>query len=157
MKYYKILSNPNYLINKRGDIFSLYTNRLRSIKQNQSGYYVVILDKKTKMIHRLLAETFIPNPMNYPEVNHIDGNKTNNSISNLEWCTRKQNIQHAIKLGLLNVGEKNPNSKFTRKQINKIRKLSLSGISDIKLAKMFNTSRSYIWYIKNNKAWNHTF
>lgn len=50
--------------------------------------------------HRLVAIHFIPNPLNLPEVNHIDGNKTNNHIDNLEWCTKSQNRQHALKLGL---------------------------------------------------------
>lgn len=65
------------------------------------GYYIVNLTKDSKQrvyrIHRLVAEAFIPNPNNYPVINHIDGNKNNNIINNLEWCTYKHNSNEAIK------------------------------------------------------------
>ncbi len=72
------------------------------------GYALVSLSKNGKKkkfrIHRLVAEAFIPNPNNYPCVNHIDGNKLNNNVNNLEWCTEKQNMEHAAKFNLVNRG-----------------------------------------------------
>jgi hypothetical protein len=66
---------------------------------NGRGYLKVFLSnkkhKKMMRIHRLVAYAFVPNPNNYPEINHIDGNKSNNHVSNLEWCTRQQNMIHA--------------------------------------------------------------
>lgn len=67
-----------------------------------SGYYMVMLLKdnqyKTKTVHRLVAETFIENTKNLPKVNHIDMNRENNIVTNLEWCTQQYNIQQAYKL-----------------------------------------------------------
>ena len=74
-----------------------------------SGYYKVMLSKnggyKNKTLHRLVAETFIPNPENKPQVNHKDGNKLNSNVDNLEWVTNSENSAHAIDIGL-NVGYK---------------------------------------------------
>jgi hypothetical protein len=70
---------------------------------------MVILSKNHKqrccLIHRLVAETFIPNPNNLLEVNHKDGNKQNNDVTNLEWCTRLENIRHIYKNGLKKTGK----------------------------------------------------
>lgn len=70
-----------------------------------NGYKFVCLRKnginKNHLVHRLVAEAFIENPNNYPVVNHIDGNKLNNKLTNLEWCTYSYNLEHAIKIGLV--------------------------------------------------------
>lgn len=80
-----------------------YTRYLK-ISTNDWGYNYVIIKRNGKrgkqMIHRLLAEIFIPNPDEKPEVNHIDGVKTNNCIDNLEWVTKSENVQHAYDTGL---------------------------------------------------------
>lgn len=68
---------------------------------NMHGYVTVRVDKKAKLLHRLVAIAFIPNPYNKKMVNHKDGNKLNNSIDNLEWCTNSENINHAVKMGLI--------------------------------------------------------
>lgn len=95
--------------------------RLLKIGKNNVGYCKIELykDGKTKMkyIHRLVAEAFIPNPDKKPAVNHIDGNKANNSVSNLEWVTPSENTKHAFRTRLLKPpmanrhGKNNPLSK----------------------------------------------
>lgn len=78
--------------------------RIFKTTKGSRGYIQVALTKNGKSrifnVHRLVAQAFIPNPLNLPQVNHIDGNKTNNNVSNLEWCTAQENIQHAHKMNL---------------------------------------------------------
>ena len=65
------------------------------------GYYNVSLEGKKYLVHRLVAETFVNNPNNYDCVNHLDGNKKNNTPKNLEWCNRSQNMKHGYSSGLI--------------------------------------------------------
>ena len=111
-EFVEIKCNPLYKINKKGDVYSIKSKKVLSIYIN-GGYPSVDLypGKVTKKnIHRLLAETFIPNPENKAHVNHIDGNKLNNSLDNLEWNTPKENTQHSFKnkLQVVPKGEDNP-------------------------------------------------
>ena len=93
----------NYLINRNGEIFSKISNKFLKTYINGVGYEAIKLiddlgKKKHLLIHRALAELFIPNPDNKQEVNHIDANRANNSLNNLEWVTPSENIRHAFKL-----------------------------------------------------------
>lgn len=98
--------NKNYLVDDKGNIFSKRFKKKLTPKNNWDGYHRIQIWKNNKcnMVswHRVVAETWVPNPDNKPYVNHIDGNKTNNNPSNLEWCTQKENIQHAWEKGLSN-------------------------------------------------------
>jgi len=94
-----------YTINKHAEILNLANNKLKKHTLNSNGYYKVGLadgcgGHTQYSIHRLVAMHFIPNPHNHPQVNHIDGDKSNNDITNLEWCTREKNIQHSLRTGL---------------------------------------------------------
>lgn len=82
-----------------GEVFSVRNNRLLTGRKDNAGYVLVCLSKNNKTVHRrvhrLVAQAFIKNPNNWPVVNHKDGNKSNNNVNNLEWCTEKYNAKHA--------------------------------------------------------------
>lgn len=95
----------SYLVSDKGRVKSLITGRILKPQCCGSGYLKVMLRVsykvyKNAMIHRLVAEAFIPNPEQKKTVNHIDGNKCNNEVSNLEWATYSENLKHAYKSGL---------------------------------------------------------
>jgi len=109
----------NYSITPEGVVTNIKTNRVKTATVYSNGYPVVDLYKDNKsskqLLHRLLAIHFIPNPENKPHINHIDGNKLNHSLDNLEWCTHKENVIHAYRTGL------NPgSSKVTEQHLKEI-------------------------------------
>ena len=98
---------PNYEVSNFGKVRSLnwhneHKTRELFLKPHNKGYRQVELanddGKKMFLVHRLVATAFIPNPNNYPQVNHIDADRTNNTAKNLEWCTQSQNMRYAYSL-----------------------------------------------------------
>lgn len=87
---YSFLEDGKFIVFDDGRIFKRLDPPVSS-----SGYKFVRIGPKTYPVQRVVAMAFIPNPENKPQVNHIDGNKTNNSVSNLEWVTNQENMQHA--------------------------------------------------------------
>ena len=96
--------NTNYLVGQDGTIYSKHYKKMLNPKKNHDGYLRIQIWKNRKCrfvnLHRIIAETYIPNPENKPFVNHINGNKQDNRVENLEWCTQKENIGHAWNTGL---------------------------------------------------------
>lgn len=148
---------PNYQIDITGNIYS--KNKIKATSITKKGYKIVNLSNngvaKSFSVHRLVAIHFINNPDNLPQVNHIDGNKLNNHIDNLEWCTNQENILHAIKIGLNDYkrntkGIQNGNSKLSLEQVNDIKS---SKEKNIVLAEKYKVSAMLISLIKRGKRW----
>lgn len=150
-----------YKISNLGNVYSYISNRLLNPRIDNFGRRGVHFYQNKKeccfRIHRLVAQHFIPNPNNYPEVNHIDGNKMNDRIDNLEWCTGSQNVKHAFKLGLMTrgKGEDCGKSKLTNHQVLKIRELYSKGWTYVDIAKKFKKSRTCIRLICIRGTWKH--
>lgn len=126
---------------------------IKNITKRKDGYWIYSDGKKTKYYHRYLAEKFIPNPQNKPDVNHIDGNKSNFDLSNLEWVTKKENRQHANQNGLwgMNILKKR---KLTWKQVDEIRNKYVPFKYSIKkLSKEYSVDYKTIWDLLNNKTY----
>lgn len=161
------INNYSYEIFNNGEIYSLpkdvtdsigrtrhYPRRKMSINQNAGEYYSVRLGGRNGgeniCVHRLLAELFIPNPNNYEEVNHIDGDKGNCSLDNLEWCTHQENCQHAHDIGLNNATPYAKykayitNRKVTLSDIREMKKLYESGMLQKDIAEKFKLKQAQV-------------
>lgn len=94
---------PKYFVSRDGSVYSARHNRLIRLRPrpNGKGYYHVMVGAREMYIHRLVALAFIPNPDGLKQVNHIDGVKSHNNASNLEWVSQSQNLKHAYSMGLI--------------------------------------------------------
>ena len=128
--------------------YNSYYTKEKILKNNlgKNGYYRVNLSGKSFYIHRLVAEAFIPNLYDKKTINHIDGVKTNNSISNLEWATYGENNRHAIDTGLRITKTKfeNHNTKLNEVQVKELKLLVKLGYPKRKVGKLFNICHSTV-------------
>lgn len=157
VRVWDIPGYPGYAISETGDIFKLpykckrgRDNPLRQLKINMSMEYpsVEIWQgdvRRTKSVHRLLAETFIPNPDEHPQINHINGDKFDYRLDNLEWVSASDNVIHSYRTGLAsNKGEKHPAAKFKDSDIPVILEMRRSGKTLKEIAEIYNVCRSTI-------------
>ena len=167
----QIKEYPNYSVTKDGRVISIQRVAGRSgkgistickelsILHNQTGYCMVNLTKdrqsKTRYVHRLVAQAYLENPNNLPQVNHKDGNKDNNHYTNLEWCSALYNNIHALENGLREgqKGETNSQAKITESQATEIINLILEGLSNIEIADIFDLHDRYVSLIRGKKRW----
>ena len=156
--------SDRYEISSMGKVKNIKTNKELKISVGNRGYYHFTIylgthkDKIRVSIHKAMAENFIPNPNNYPIVNHIDGDKSNYKLSNLEWCDYSHNSKHAYDNGLIQkqLGENNSNNKLTQEDVNYIRKHYIYGDKNFGqhgMGKKFNVSATCIKKIIYNITW----
>lgn len=158
-----------YEVSNFGRVFSLQKTRSNPLTGGVSifkrkelspvtvnGYHKVSLCRngvsRGFLIHRIVAMSMIDNPNSLPYVNHIDGNKANNRISNLEWVTPQENDLHAVSIGLKPMGEKHYKTKLSDADVIGIRS---SDLSDKKLSDMYAVTQNTINNIRHRVSWKH--
>lgn len=158
-----------YQVSNLGRVKSLYrttkeiTEEGRILKASigKRGYWYVALFKDgknhTKTVHRLMANAFMPNPDNLPNINHISGIRSDNRLENFEWCTQKQNMHHAFRTGLVNnTGEMNGMSLLTEGDVVQIKHTLKNGYFNLQdIADEYNISLTAIYDIKAGRTWKH--
>lgn len=145
-----------YIVTPDGRVFTIHKNgevHEQKPRHHTNGYLRVLIHSKDYYIHRLVAMCFIDNPNDYIEVNHKDGNKENNSIENLEWCTRSYNNKHCFQTGLRKYNElfemaRKPKLKARCLSKDAVIQIRASKESDTTLAKLFNVTRGTIYQIR---------
>jgi hypothetical protein len=146
-----------YKVSTLGNIRHINSEKNRKIyfgkstnKGKARGIVSINVNGKQKIfhIHRLIALTFLPNPNNYPQVNHIDGDSSNNTLINLEWCNQSQNMKHAYKIGLHTQPQK-----FTLENLTKLLNGLNSGFNQYEMSRAFNVDPSIISDIVNGNTY----
>jgi len=173
---WKIIDNSTYAVSNFGRVKRISFNRLHNINKtyykskeylllhstNKSKGYCrigLILNGKQKAysVHRLVASAFIDNPNNYSQVNHIDGNKENNHVNNLEWCNQSQNMQHRIKILKQESklkGNNNPKSKLTEDQVKQLPKL-LQIMTKAAISRLWKVNANTLSEITSGRSWKY--
>lgn len=146
---------------KNIDFHGTGIQRIRSFKKkNSGGYYKLIMchngTRNHTTVHQVIAKTFLPNPENKPFINHIDGNKVNNMVENLEWCTHIENMNHAKENCLNPYGSKHGMSKIDESIVRMIKKELHNGLLNQKqIAIKFNVKHATVNHIKTGRQWGH--
>ena len=160
--FYPIVDYEGYYVTTDGRVWSEKSKKFLSIFPDKDGYLICSLrhagKSKLHKVHRLVALSFLPNPENKPQVNHIDGNKANNHIDNLEWASAKENINHAWNSGLSKSisGSARTDSKLTEEDVLYIRTNYIPKSPDFggrALAKKFNVVPSVISNVVKGKTY----
>lgn len=144
IKQYK---DTGYFVDDKGNVYSSKTNKI--LRPQSNGHYLKLTltiegAQVQKLVHRIVAELFVPNNGNFPEVNHKNGIKTDNRAVNLEWVTPKQNQQHSVKIGLKKFGIDLWNGKFTKTQVEEIIQKRKDGVSCRVLGKEYKCAPTTI-------------
>ncbi len=150
-----------YMITNLGRVITVKSDNHSIMKPsvNKDGYRKIALYDKGRLtlyIHRLVGCAFIENTNNKDQINHINGDKTDNNYKNLEWCTAKENTMHANNPRLRdNKGMHSYSSKLTEEQVLEIRMLYRHKHTQKRISKMYEVSTATVSKIVHNKTWKH--
>lgn len=149
----------NYMVTKEGSIISKYTGEQLYVHTNKKGYQFVRMyvegKSKTYLVHRVVAQVHLSNPDGKPEVNHKDGNKSNNAVWNLEWVTSQENVNHSVDTGLVKRGSDRPNSKLSDSDVIEIRRLRETGMNYYEIGKRFNIAYQTAHKVCSRQTYTH--
>lgn len=155
----------SYFISSHGRVWSIPKipqnpdGRWLKLSVDHNGYPKIGLKKEGKSknfsVHRLVAEAFIPNPLNLAQVNHRDGHKNNNCVRNLEWCTPSQNKLHSFALGLEKNHKKGEHHKNSKLSFEQAKRIKYSSGPHTFFAKRYRVSPSLVQRIRSGIAWKH--
>lgn len=143
-----------YMVSNTGRVKSLKRNIILKQAAHRQGYKKVTLRSKGHFVHRLVCAAFIGK--SDLEVNHKDGEKANNKLDNLEYCSHSENVKHAYKNGLMSkVGSKHHRAKLSEDDVLEIKKLIQEGRGNKEISKQFPVTHITISLIRNNRQWSH--
>ena len=149
--------SEKYEASTDGHIRNIKTKRVLREFIGKDGYLRTQFDGKSRLVHRVIAQTFLDNPHELPEVNHINGRKSDNSVSNLEYCTRNYNLRHAYEQGLRNAKRtNNARCKLSENDVTYIKKNYIKGDKQygaIPLAKRFEVAAQTICAVVSGQNW----
>ncbi|MGL1886285.1 MAG: HNH endonuclease [Reichenbachiella sp.] len=145
---------PNYMVTREGEVINTNTSRVLKQEENSCRYLRVTVCKNNKpkrfFVHRLVAIAYVPNPDGLPQVNHLDGDKQNNNVENLEWCTQSINQYHAH--------SNNLQKRFTKVNEYQVRVICDFIVSNYKpkdISELCDVSIHIVSDIKRGKTWKH--
>ncbi len=153
---WKRYKQTHYLVSDDGRVYNETTkNEISIIYSNRYEKVKLQLKNKThtKAVHRLVAETFLEKVEGKNEVNHIDGDRRNNNVNNLEWVTHLENMQHASMLRLMSSGSTHLSAKLSEKDVADIRILFSQGVCDADIVKEFNIGPGTVAKIRYRQTW----
>lgn len=156
----RVMSVDRVITSSDGRTWQQPAKVLKPDDSHNGGYLTVMLSihgkAKRHLVHRLVASEFLENQLGRPEVNHVDGNKKNNRVENLEWISRQKNIDHAVSSLLINnKGESNPQAKLNESTVLRIRELAAQGLGSAEIAKATGATKRNIKNIVTGVSWRH--
>ena len=158
LRWVKIDDYPNYEVSNHGDVRNVRTNKILGRRLDKDGYRNVQLYLRghgcNKKVHRLVAQAFIPSTEDRDQINHINGNKEDNRVENLEWCTRSENTRHAYDSGLFRANIAPAiaaHTKLNKDCVDEIVRLREQGLPVKEIAQKFNVSIDSIYRVSRTR------